>query len=183
MNLPNQLSLFRVALIPCFVVLFYLPGKWSNLGASLIFGLAAVTDWLDGFLARRLNQTSRLGAFLDPVADKLLVAVVLVLILQREPVVWIALPVAVMVGREITISALREWMAEIGVRGRVAVSVVGKVKTTCQMIAIILLVLGEDWFGWPLHTLGLVALYLATGATLWSAYLYLRAAWPDLKAQ
>jgi len=183
MNLPNQLSLFRVVLVPCFVVLFYLPGKWSNLSAALTFAVAALTDWLDGFLARRLNQTSRLGAFLDPVADKLLVAVVLVLILQREPVVWIALPVAVMVGREITISALREWMAEIGVRNRVAVSLVGKVKTTCQMIAIILLVLGEDWFGWPLHTLGLIALYLATGATLWSAYLYMRAAWPDLQAE
>lgn len=181
MNLPNQLSLFRIGLIPCFVVLFYLPGKWSNLGAAAVFGLAALTDWLDGHLARKLNQATKLGAFLDPVADKLLVAVVLVLILQRQPQVWIALPVAVMVGREITISALREWMAELGARSRVAVSFVGKVKTTCQMIAIILLVIGEDWWGLPLRALGLLALYLAMTATLWSAFLYLRAAWPELR--
>lgn len=181
MNIPNQLSLFRIWLIPCFVILFYLPGKWSNVGAAGVFGLAAITDWLDGHLARRLDQATKLGAFLDPVADKLLVAVVLVLILQRQPEIWIALPVAVMVGREITISALREWMAELGARSHVAVSFVGKVKTTCQMIAIILLVLGEDWWGLPLGALGLFALYLAMGATLWSGYLYLRAAWPELR--
>jgi CDP-diacylglycerol--glycerol-3-phosphate 3-phosphatidyltransferase len=181
MNLPNQLSLFRIALIPCLVVLFYLPGKWSNLGAAALFGLAALTDWLDGHLARKLDQATKLGAFLDPVADKLLVAVVLVLILQRQPEVWIALPVAVMVGREITISALREWMAELGARSRVAVSFVGKIKTTCQMIAILLLVIGEDWWGLPLQALGVLALYLAMAATLWSAFLYLRAAWPELR--
>ncbi len=180
MNVPNALSLFRIALIPCYVVLFYMPGDWSNLGAAFVFLIAAITDWLDGFLARRLQQSSKLGAFLDPVADKLLVGVVLILLVQRNPVAWLALPIAVIIGREITISALREWMAELGARQRVAVSFVGKVKTTCQMIAIILMTIGEDWWGVPVFALGVLALYVATLATLWSAYLYLAAAWPDL---
>lgn len=179
MNIPNSLSLFRIWLIPCYVALFYLPGAWSQVGAAAVFGLAAVTDWLDGFLARRWSQSSKLGAFLDPVADKLLVAVVLVLLLQRDPEVWLALPIAVVIGREITISALREWMAELGARQQVAVSFAGKVKTTCQMVAIILMTLREDWWGLPIYLLGVLALYLATFATLWSAYVYLNAAWPE----
>ncbi len=180
MNLPNRLSLIRIALIPCFVGLFYTPGTWSNVAAAGIFGLAAATDWLDGYLARRLQQSSKLGAFLDPVADKLLVVVVLVLLVQRTPEIWLALPIAVIIGREITISALREWMAEIGARQRVAVSWIGKAKTTCQMIAILLLTVQEDLFGLPLFELGVLALYVATFATLWSMGKYLRAAWPDL---
>jgi CDP-diacylglycerol---glycerol-3-phosphate 3-phosphatidyltransferase len=181
MNVPNSLSLLRIALIPCFVVLFYSPGAWTNIGAAAVFGLAALTDWLDGYLARRLQQSSKLGAFLDPVADKLLVAVVLILLLQRDPQIWLALPIAVIIGREITISALREWMAELGARHRVAVSHVGKVKTTCQMIAIILMTVREPLFGVPLYVVGVIALYISTAATLWSMYLYLQAAWPELR--
>jgi CDP-diacylglycerol--glycerol-3-phosphate 3-phosphatidyltransferase len=181
MNVPNSLSLLRIALIPCYVVLFYLPGAWTNVGAAVVFGFAALTDWLDGYLARRLQQSSKLGAFLDPVADKLLVAVVLILLVQRDPQVWLALPIAVIIGREITISALREWMAELGARHRVAVSHVGKIKTICQMIAIILMTIREPHWGVPLYALGVVALYVATAATLWSMVLYLRAAWPELR--
>ncbi|MSR15411.1 MAG: CDP-diacylglycerol--glycerol-3-phosphate 3-phosphatidyltransferase [Gammaproteobacteria bacterium] len=181
MNVPNSLSLLRIALIPCYVAMFYLPGTWTNIAAASVFGLAALTDWLDGYMARRLQQSSKLGAFLDPVADKLLIAVVLILLLQRNPEAWLALPIAVIIGREITISALREWMAELGARHRVAVSMVGKVKTTCQMIAIILLTIRDPLWGIPIYQLGAVALYLATAATLWSMYLYLKAAWPELK--
>lgn len=180
MNIPNTLSLLRIGLIPCYVVLFYMPGAWSNLGAAFVFLVAAITDWLDGYLARQLQQSSKLGAFLDPVADKLLVGVVLILLVQRNPEVWLALPIAVIIGREITISALREWMAELGARQRVAVSFVGKIKTTCQMIAIIMMTIDERWWGLPVFELGVTALYLSTLATLWSAYLYLAAAWPDL---
>jgi CDP-diacylglycerol---glycerol-3-phosphate 3-phosphatidyltransferase len=181
MNVPNSLSLLRIGLIPCFVGLFYLPGAWTNVAAAAVFGLAALTDWLDGYLARRLQQSSKLGAFLDPVADKLLIAVVLVLLLQRNPTVWLALPIAVIIGREITISALREWMAELGARHAVAVSMAGKVKTTCQMIAIILLTIHEPVLGLPTFGLGVLALYLATAATLWSMVVYIKAAWPELK--
>ena len=181
MTIPNSLSLLRIALIPCFVVLFYLPGVWSNIAAAAVFAFAALTDWLDGYLARRLQQISKLGAFLDPVADKLLVAVVLILLLQKDPQVWLALPVAVITGREITISALREWMAELGARQKVAVSSIGKVKTVCQMIAIVLMTIRAPLWGLPLYSLGVIALYVATAATLWSMYLYLRAAWPELR--
>ena len=181
MNIPNTLSLFRIGLIPCYIGLFYMPGQWTNYAAAVVFAVAAMTDWLDGYLARRLQQSSKLGAFIDPVADKLLVAVVLILLLQRNPEIWLALPIAVVIGREITISALREWMAELGARQRVAVSLVGKVKTTCQMIAIILMTIRDAWWGIPLYALGVIALYISTVATLWSAYLYLAAAWPDLK--
>ncbi len=184
MTLPNILTLFRIALIPCFVVSFYLPSRHAEIVAAAIFGIAALTDWLDGYLARRLDQHSQLGAFLDPVADKLMVAVVLIVLLQRQPELWLALPVAVIIGREITVSALREWMAEIGARGKVAVSWLGKIKTALQMTALGLMVLGHAdgapaWFG----QLGVIMLYAATIMTLWSMLAYLRLAWPDLKGQ
>ena len=181
MTIPNLLSLLRIGLIPCYVLLFYLPGVWSNIAAAAVFALAALTDWLDGYLARRLGQMSKLGAFLDPVADKLLVVVVLILLLQRDPQVWLALPVAIITGREITISALREWMAELGARQKVSVSFVGKFKTVCQMIAIILMTIREPLWGQPSYAIGIVALYLAMAATLWSMYCYLSAAWPELR--
>ncbi len=181
MNVPNALSLLRIALIPCFVVLFYLPFPWTHLAAGAVVGLAAVTDWMDGYLARRLGQMSKLGAFLDPVADKLIVAAVLVVLLQRDPRIAVALPVAVIIGREIAISALREWMAELGARQRVAVSFVGKAKTTCQMVALILMVIREPLLGLPIYEIGFVALYLATVMTLWSMIVYLAAAWPELR--
>jgi CDP-diacylglycerol--glycerol-3-phosphate 3-phosphatidyltransferase/cardiolipin synthase len=180
MNIPNSLSLLRIALIPCFVVVFYLPAEWSKITAALIFAMAALTDWLDGYLARRLGQISKLGAFLDPVADKLMVAVVLVVLLQSHPSIWLALPVAVIIGREITVSALREWMAELGARSKVAVSYLGKIKTVSQMIAIVLLILPEAFAGLPVYEAGFVLLYVATVLTLWSMLEYLWAAWPEL---
>jgi CDP-diacylglycerol--glycerol-3-phosphate 3-phosphatidyltransferase/cardiolipin synthase len=181
-NVPNILTLLRIALIPVFVVIFYLPVPWARPACALVFTVAALTDWLDGWLARRWNQTSPLGAFLDPVADKLMVAVALVLLVQSDPGIGLALSAAVIIGREITVSALREWMAEIGARGKVAVSMAGKLKTTAQMIAIVLLILRDPLLNIPLHSIGMVLLYVAALLTLWSMYLYLRAAWPSLTA-
>jgi CDP-diacylglycerol--glycerol-3-phosphate 3-phosphatidyltransferase len=181
-NTPNLLTLLRILSIPVFAVVFYLPVWWARIACALVFGAAALTDWLDGYLARRWEQTSPLGAFLDPVADKLMVAVALVLLVQADPRPFLALPAAVIVGREITVSALREWMAELGARSRVAVSVVGKFKTTAQMVAIFLLVLGKAVLGLWLYSLGMVLLYVAAGLTLWSMVLYLRTAWPSLRA-
>ena len=181
-NLPNSLTLLRIALIPVFVVIFYLPTPWARPVCALVFTLAGLTDWLDGWLARRWGQTSPLGAFLDPVADKLMVAVALVLLVQADPTMWLALPAAVIIGREITVSALREWMAEIGARATVAVSMAGKLKTTAQMVAIVLLVLGGPVLGHPVRGMGYVLMYIAAALTLWSMFLYLRAAWPLLTA-
>lgn len=184
-NLPNLLTLLRLALIPVFVLVFYLPFGWAHVAVTAIFGVAAITDWLDGYLARRWGETSAFGAFLDPVADKLMVAVALVLLIERVPVqgmpgILMAIPAAVIIGREITISALREWMAEIGERARVAVSVIGKIKTTAQMIAILLLLYREPIVGFPTAIVGVICLYIAAILTLWSMILYLRAAWPLL---
>jgi CDP-diacylglycerol--glycerol-3-phosphate 3-phosphatidyltransferase/cardiolipin synthase len=173
--------LLRIVLIPVFVMVFYLPVPWARLVCAVIFTLAAVTDWLDGYLARRWDQTSPLGAFLDPVADKLMVAIALVLLVQAEASVLLALPAAVIIGREITVSALREWMAEIGARAKVAVSMTGKVKTALQMTSIVMLILGGPLLGVPIEWLALVLLYLAALLTLWSMILYLRAAWPSLR--
>jgi CDP-diacylglycerol--glycerol-3-phosphate 3-phosphatidyltransferase/cardiolipin synthase len=179
-SLPNLLTLFRIALIPVFVALFFAPLPWAREGCALIFALAAVTDWLDGYAARRMGLVSPIGAFLDPVADKLMVAAALVLIVQSDPTPWLAVPAIVIVGREITISALREWMAELGARAQVAVSVVGKFKTAMQMLAIILLLYQDDLWGIPVYTVGYVLLYVAVVLTLWSMTVYLRAAWPSL---
>lgn len=181
-NLPNLLTLLRIALIPIFVIVFYLPIAWAREAATVIFVLAAVTDWLDGYLARRMQLVSALGAFLDPVADKLMVATSLVLLLQDNPKMIMAVAVAVIIGREIAISALREWMAELGSRTEVAVSEIGKFKTATQMAAIMLLIYRDDLWGIPVTTVGLVLLYLAVVLTLWSMMLYLRAAWPSLRA-
>jgi len=182
-NLPNLLTFSRIVLIPFFVLCFYLPVEWGTKAATVIFMLAAFTDWLDGFLARRWQQTSALGAFLDPVADKLMVAAALVLIVQTDPEYWLALPALVIIGREIAISALREWMAELGARAHVAVSGIGKVKTAAQMGAITLLIYGDDVVGIPVYLIGIVLLYIAVILTLWSMLIYLRAAWPQLKGQ
>jgi CDP-diacylglycerol--glycerol-3-phosphate 3-phosphatidyltransferase len=180
MNIPNTLTLLRIALIPLFVALFWLPFEWTNLAAAGVFLLAAITDWLDGYLARRLGQTSRLGAFLDPVADKLIVCVALVLLLQRDPTIALAVPVLVIVGREITVSALREWMAELGARNQVSVSGLGKLKTITQMVALVLMIARDSVWGLPLYVLGFTALYASAALTLWSMMVYLRAAWPAL---
>lgn len=182
MNLPNSITFFRISLIPIFVAVFYLPFAWTHAVGAVVFGLAAASDWLDGYLARRLGQTSAFGAFLDPVADKLMVAVALVLLVERDPRPWLAVPAAIIIGREIAISALREWMAEIGKRTRVAVSYVGKVKTTAQMLALILLLYREPLLGLPTYPIGFGLLYVAALLTLWSMVVYLRSAWPLLRA-
>ncbi|NIB41241.1 CDP-diacylglycerol--glycerol-3-phosphate 3-phosphatidyltransferase [Pseudomaricurvus alkylphenolicus] len=183
MTLANQLTLFRIVLIPLLVIVFYLPFAWSYPVAAMIFTIAAITDWLDGYVARRYNQSTPFGAFLDPVADKLMVAVALVLLVGAHANAWLAIPALVIVGREIVISALREWMAELGKRASVAVSYVGKVKTTFQMLAIIALlsVSPDSHADWLI--LGYVMLYIAALLTLWSMVIYLRAAWPELMAE
>jgi CDP-diacylglycerol--glycerol-3-phosphate 3-phosphatidyltransferase len=178
-TIPNLLTLLRILLIPVFVAVFYLPVPWAGTGSALVFAVAGFTDWLDGHLARRWEQTTSLGAFLDPVADKLMVAVALVLLVQAQPTVILAIAAAIIIGREITISALREWMAELGARGKVAVSMMGKVKTTAQMVSIFLLLFQDDLWGLPLTTIGYVLLYLAALLTLWSMLVYLKAAWPN----
>lgn len=178
MSIPNIITSLRVLLIPVLVVLFYLPYDWHNLAASLVFVLASISDWLDGYLARKWNQLTPFGAFFDPVADKLLVAVALVLLVEAHASIWLTVPAMVIMGREIVISALREWMAELGKRTSVAVSYIGKVKTALQMIAIIVLLLDEP--GTLIAQLGLVLLYSAAALTLWSMIAYLRAAWSDL---
>ncbi len=181
-TIPNILTLLRIALIPVFVLVYYLPLSWAHLLTTAIFGLAALTDWFDGYLARRLGQSSPFGAFLDPVADKLMVAAALIMLVQSNPSPWFVVPATVIVGREIVVSALREWMAEIGERAQVAVSLIGKIKTTAQMIALLLLLYRQDIWGLPTHAIGVVLLYLAAALTLWSMMIYLRAAWPLLSS-
>jgi len=180
LTIPNLLTLLRIALIPFFVASFYLPVSWSNELSAFLFTLAAITDWLDGYLARRWDQMSALGAFLDPVADKLMVAAALIVLVQAHPSIFMVVPAIVIIGREITISALREWMAELGERAQVAVSVMGKFKTAAQMVALVLLIYQEDILGVPIFTIGYVLLYIAVVLTLWSMTLYLQAAWPVL---
>ena len=178
-NIPNLLTLARVALIPVLVMLAYWPvafGLQNRLVAG-IFLIAAITDWFDGYLARAWNQTSAFGRFLDPVADKLMVAAALVVLVQWHPNVFMVIAAIVIISREITISALREWMAEIGKRANVAVSSIGKWKTTAQMAAITVLLLRDPRLDWP----GYILLYVAVGLTLWSMIIYLKAAWPYLK--
>ncbi|WP_456445086.1 CDP-diacylglycerol--glycerol-3-phosphate 3-phosphatidyltransferase [Thiolapillus sp.] len=179
-SIPNLLTFSRIIMIPVFVGMFYLPAPWNHQVAALVFMVAAFTDWLDGFLARRMGLTSPLGAFLDPVADKLMVTTALVLLVADNPSPWMAISAAVIIGREITISALREWMAELGARAKVAVSWVGKFKTAAQMGAITLLIYRHDLFGLPTYRIGELLLYVAVALTLWSMTVYLRAAWPSL---
>jgi len=179
-TLPNLLTLFRIVLVPVFIGLFFAPVGWAREGCAAIFALAAVTDWLDGYLARRMGLVSPIGAFLDPVADKLMVAAALILLVQADPRPWLAVPAIVIVGREIGVSALREWMAELGARAQVAVSRVGKFKTAVQMVAVILLLYRDDLLGLPVYTVGSVLLYVSVILTLWSMTVYIRAAWPSL---
>lgn len=182
-NIPNSLTIMRIMMIPIFVLIFYTPFNWSHMASAIIFALAAITDWLDGFLARRMGETSRFGAFLDPVADKLMVAAALVLLVAADPGPWLAIPAIVIIGREIAISALREWMAEVGERAQVAVSTIGKIKTATQMVAILLLLYMNPIGELPVYSIGLVLLYIAAGLTLWSALIYVNAAWPALSAE
>ena len=176
MNLPTLLTIGRIVLIPIIIVIFYLDYHWARPLSALVFALAGITDWLDGYLARKWNQESRFGAFLDPVADKLMVATVLILIVEFDNSPWLTIPAIVIIGREITISALREWMAEMGQRGTVAVSWLGKYKTTLQIIALILLLYLHPIGAFPTYKVGMVALYVATALTIWSMINYLKAA-------
>ncbi|MDD5412192.1 MAG: CDP-diacylglycerol--glycerol-3-phosphate 3-phosphatidyltransferase [Methylobacter sp.] len=182
-NLPTNLTLLRIALIPLLTVIFYVPWEYSNLACTLIFIFAGLTDWLDGYLARRMQQETPFGAFLDPVADKLMVAIVLVLIVQQQPNPYLAIPAAIIIGREITIASLREWMAEIGKRAKVKVSQLGKWKTTAQMLSITLLLYREDVAGIPVNSIGYGLLYIAAILTLWSMVNYLSAALAAIKEQ
>lgn len=183
LNLPNILSLLRIVLIPVLIALFFWSSASAPVWATIIFVVAAITDWFDGYLARKWNQTSPFGAFIDPVADKLIVAVALILILYKTPVWYLMLPVVVIIGREITVSALREWMAELGQRNVVKVSYVGKLKTTFQMVSIGCLIFYKPFFGLPIFEIGVVLLYVAAGLTLSSMYSYLKAAWPMLSTK
>ena len=187
LNTPNLLTLFRMALIPVVVALYFIPV--AGVYVTAVFLLAGLTDWLDGYLARRLDQTSPFGAFLDPVADKLVVAVVLVLLVSDGDVLarvvsqkLFIVAVAVIIGREIAVSALREWVAQSGVQPSIAVSTLGKVKTTAQIIAIALLLYGQDLVGFPTLLVGESMLYVASALTIWSMVGYLKSAWPAISS-
>ncbi|WP_369939033.1 CDP-diacylglycerol--glycerol-3-phosphate 3-phosphatidyltransferase [Xanthomonas medicagonis] len=191
LTIPTWLTLLRILMIPVLVLVFYLPYTWTNFASAAIFGLAAFTDWLDGWVARRYHQYSAFGAFLDPVADKLMVAVALFLIVQGHPTPWMAFWAAVIVGREIAVSALREWMAEIGQRAKVRVAMIGKIKTTAQMVALLCLLYSvmpdgappeSVWMGAFIFHVGDWTLAIASILTLLSGIQYLHAAWPSLRA-
>lgn len=183
-NIPIFLTWMRVLLIPVFTLLFFLPKGWIapetvDWTAAIIFALAAVTDWFDGFLARLWKQTSDFGAFLDPVADKLMVATALLLLvsLGRTYVIF----AIIIIGREITISALREWMAQMGRRSSVAVATIGKFKTAAQMVAIFLLLLASSQFDNIFYLTGNILMFIASVLTLWSMFYYLKMAWQEIK--
>ena len=182
-NIPNLLTWARIVLIPLFVGVFYAPSNWlappeQNLAATLIFVIAAVTDWLDGWLARKLGQTSAFGAFLDPVADKLMVAAALIVLVQLERVD--AIIAIIIISREIAISALREWMAKIGAAESTAVSLLGKIKTIAQMVAIPLLLYQNNLAGLNIMQIGYCLILAAAVLTLWSMFYYLKMAWPEI---
>jgi len=181
LNLANFLTLLRIAAIPVVVVCFYSPLEYARPIAAILFGLAAVTDIIDGWVARKFGQMSRFGEFLDPVADKLMVAIVLVMLVQAESSWFEDIIAMIIIGREITISALREWMATIGERANVKVDITGKIKTTLQMFGIAFMVYQNDFLGIPVYTIGFVLLVLAAIMTIWSMIVYLRAAWPYIK--
>jgi CDP-diacylglycerol--glycerol-3-phosphate 3-phosphatidyltransferase len=183
LNFPMILTLLRIALIPVLVLFFYLPYAWASLAAAAVFIFAALTDWLDGYLARRMGLMTELGAFLDPVADKLMVATALVLLVQSPPQimfhqVFFTLSAAIIIGREIAISGLREWMSEMGERGTVKVGLLGKLKTIFQMTSISCLLFEYPLWGLPVLFVGEMTLYMAAALTLWSMWVYLHAAWP-----
>jgi CDP-diacylglycerol--glycerol-3-phosphate 3-phosphatidyltransferase/cardiolipin synthase len=182
-NLPIFLTWLRIVAIPLLIAVYYLPANWASayerdLAATLIFVSAALTDWADGYLARKLNQTSAFGAFLDPVADKLMVAAALILLVQLGRTD--AIVAMIIIGREITISALREWMAKIGAAKSVAVSMLGKVKTTAQMLALPMLLYYASLASIDMKVVGNWLIWVATLLTLWSMGYYLRMAWPEI---
>lgn len=181
-TLPNILTLLRIIAIPIFIIAFYLPVAWAHSIAACIFAIACITDLLDGYLARKLQLTTPFGEFLDPVADKLIIASSLLLLVGTKSIPYITIPAIIIVGREIVVSALREWMSEIGKRASVTVSYIGKFKTTIQMIAIFLLIAYAQMQS-ILGYLGFIMLYLAAILTMWSMIMYLIIAWPQIKIQ
>ena len=181
LSLPNLLTGFRILMIPVLVLVFYLlPMDVRYLAAAFVFSIASLTDWLDGYLARSMGQTTPFGAFLDPVADKLLVAVALILLVEVHASALLAIPALVIVGREIVVSALREWMSQYSDLGGVKVSMIAKVKTGFQMTAIIVLLSQPPSLDNLLVILGFLLLYIAAGLTLYSMAQYIELAWPDL---
>ncbi|MDC8831121.1 CDP-diacylglycerol--glycerol-3-phosphate 3-phosphatidyltransferase [Alteromonas gilva] len=184
-TIPNVITLIRVVLIPIFVCVYFLDWRWAHEAAAFIFWFAAITDWFDGYLARKLQQSTPFGAFADPVADKLIVAAALLMITHSYDSVWITIPAILLLIREIYVSALREWMGSQGVRDTVQVSFIGKAKTTAQMLALIGLLSGlETFMGVTIYwvSLGYILLYIATWLSVWSMISYTRAAWPHLSA-
>lgn len=183
MNWPNFLTVIRLFLIPFLIGAYFIPFKWGHYLSALIFFTACFTDWLDGYLARVLEQSSPFGAFLDPVADKLLVVVSLVLLVGDPLLPYILLPSLVIIARELIISALREWMAEMGKRASIAVNMLGKVKTTIQMVAITALLFRFEGQLIYITYIGYILLYMAAILTIWSMCIYIKLAWPSLKEQ
>jgi len=182
LNLATILTLIRIAAIPVIVACFYWQAPYARPLAGILFGIAAITDLIDGYIARNYGQMSRFGAFLDPVADKLIVAISMILLVQSDPKWQIDFLAMIIIGREITISALREWMATVGARDTVAVGWPGKVKTTLQMFGIAFMVYQEPFLGFEVYGIGFLLLVIAAGMTLWSMFAYLRAAWPSMRA-
>jgi len=181
LNVPNAITLFRIVLIPIFIAAFFIPDfSWKHLLLTTLFFFAGISDWFDGYLARKLKQQSAFGAFLDPVADKLMVTIAMALLVNAHPGALMALPAVVIIGREIAVSALREWMASLGENAKVKVSYVGKVKTFTQLLAIGFLLYEKDIGSFQPLLVGYVLLYIAAILTLWSMFVYLSAAWPSL---
>ncbi len=178
-NLPNLLTLLRIALIPVFVSVFYMSSEFSNIAAAAIFAFAAITDWIDGYVARRMGLATSFGEFLDPVADKLIVAVALIMLVEVHETLFIAIPAMIIIGREIVISALREWMSKVGSPNAVAVSFLGKIKTWAQMIAVVVLLVAEPGET-ELVLLGYFAICVAAILTVWTMVGYLIQALPHL---
>jgi len=183
MNIPNTITTSRIVLIPVFITAFYLPYEWAPALATFIFWFAAITDWFDGYLARKLNQQSALGAFIDPLADKLMVISALLLLLSKHPDNnWLLFSSLIIIWREISISSLREWMSSMGKGDVVAVSFSGKVKTMAQMIALMFLIYEQDLFGLPTYTIGIVLLVVAAILTILSMAVYIKSAWSTLSS-
>jgi CDP-diacylglycerol--glycerol-3-phosphate 3-phosphatidyltransferase len=183
MNIPNTITISRIVLIPVFIAVFYLPYEWAPALATFVFWFAAITDWFDGYLARKLNQQSSLGAFIDPLADKLMVITALLLLLSKNPENnWLLFSTLIIIWREILISSLREWMSSMGKGDVVAVSFAGKAKTMAQMVAILFLIYEKDLFGLPTYTIGLGLLVLAAILTIFSMVVYVKSAWTTLSS-
>jgi len=184
LTIPNIITLLRIVLIPIFVFAFFLPEfSWKHVLLTVLFFIAGISDWIDGYLARKLEQQSAFGAFLDPVADKLMVAIAMILLVSAHPGIWMAIPAIVIIGRELAISALREWMANLGDNNTVRVSWAGKIKTFAQLWAIGFILYEKDIGSFSPLFFGYILLYIATILTLWSMLVYLHAAWPVLTGQ